>query len=751
VINDLPKFLDPNPNEVSHAILCSPHSFDDDAHVQQVVLPLQLQGVTSYLNVSTPTASEWAAGDIPRLILTSEHLTWDPQDPIYEDQEGNMTDMMSNLRDRETRNPVFIQAVSIDHDGAPDALDDDVLGLVLEARVAVTLSEDATHITNGTIRSQTHKPIDYLTLAKRWCITPERARHTIDTTTQCGVRTCLYPDLSRRFSTNDRMLRYARIRNDVFTDTMFANIKSRQGNKCAQIFATNFGWVFAVPLMTKGDAHDALSIFLRRYGAPPAMIVDGSKEQIGKTFRQKLQEADTQLRQTEPYSPWLQAAEGAIREVKRASARLMIKSGAPKVLWDHCIELAALIRSHTATDILSASGEVPETILTGSTADISLICQFGWYDWVMFRDTTPSYPDDSVVLGRYLGPATDVGSALMAKILKANGQVVYRSTLRHLTPDELIEPAHIACRNNFDTGIMTALGSSALWDDFPAEDHTPDPDIDLDDASLLGDDFDPTNNAPVLEPTPEVGDNYVSAEILFPRGNQMARGRVVSRKQDVSGQPIGRAHSNPILDTRQYNVQFDDGEELELAANMIAESMYSQCDPEGNQYLLLDTFVDYRKTGKALTIEEQSKADASGRVRRRKTCTGWQICCQWRDGSTSWQDVALLRNSHPVEAAEYAVAQKIDTEPAFNWWVPHVIKKREAIIKAVKSRKTGVLRKSHKFGIEIPTSVEHALRLDAQNGNTLWADAIAAEMKEVKVAVRILGDSDPDPVGYQKI
>ena len=122
-----------------------------------------------------------------------------------------------------------------------------------------------------------------------------------------------------------------------------------------------------------------------------------------------------------------------------------------------------------------------------------------------------------------------------------------------------------------------------------------------------------------------------------------------------------------------------------------------------------------------------------------------------RDGSTSWQDVALLHNSHPVEMAEYMVAQKIDTKLAFNWWLPHVIKKREAIIKAEKSRKTGMLRKSHKFGIEVLTSVEHALRLDAQNGNTLWADAIAAEMKEVKVAVRILGDNDPNPVGYQKI
>jgi hypothetical protein len=57
------------------------------------------------------------------------------------------------------------------------------------------------------------------------------------------------------------------------------------------------------------------------------------------------------------------------------------------------------------------AGQVPETIMTGSTADIELIAEFGWYDWVMCRDYIPSYPDDKLILGRYLGPATDIGSA----------------------------------------------------------------------------------------------------------------------------------------------------------------------------------------------------------------------------------------------------------------------------------------------------------------------------------------------------
>jgi hypothetical protein len=65
--------------------------------------------------------------------------------------------------------------------------------------------------------------------------------------------------------------------------------------------------------------------------------------------------------------------------------------------------------------------QVHETIMTGSTADISHIAEFGWYDWVMHQDNIASYPDDKLILGRYLSPTMDIGSALTAKILQPNG------------------------------------------------------------------------------------------------------------------------------------------------------------------------------------------------------------------------------------------------------------------------------------------------------------------------------------------
>ena len=153
------------------------------------------------------------------------------------------------------------------------------------------------------------------------------------------------------------------------------------------------------------------------------MIADNSKEQILGEFKRKLNEANCHLKQTKPYSPWMQADEGCIRELKRGVSRLMIRTGSPKRLWGHCIILQALICSCTTNSINMTAGQVPETIMTSDTAKISQICQFGWYDWVMYYDHT-TFPDDKALLGRYLGPAINVGSILTAKILKPNGQYV---------------------------------------------------------------------------------------------------------------------------------------------------------------------------------------------------------------------------------------------------------------------------------------------------------------------------------------
>ena len=95
---------------------------------------------------------------------------------------------------------------------------------------------------------------------------------------------------------------------------------------------------------------------------------------------------------------------------------------------------------------------------------------------------------------------------------------------------------------------------------------------------------DKTQNEQSFPPLAEVlvGDYYIGAKILLPRGDQMTRGYVVAQSLDAHGNALGRAHANPILDTRTYQVDFVGGKVTELTTNFIAKLMYSspsQCMP----------------------------------------------------------------------------------------------------------------------------------------------------------------------------
>ena len=70
-----------------------------------------------------------------------------------------------------------------------------------------------------------------------------------------------------------------------------------------------------------------------------------------------------------------------------------------------------------------------------------------------------------------------------------------------------------------------------------------------------------------------------------------------------------------------------------------------------------------------------------------------------------------MKQSNPVQIAEYAVSRGIEDEPAFVWWVTYTLRKRDTIIAAVNKITT------HKYGIEVPTSIADALRLDKENCN----------------------------------
>ncbi len=179
--------------------------------------------------------------------------------------------------------------------------------------------------------------IDSNTLAWHWGIPLHKAKRTVKHNTRFGKRNIVNLTIVRRFCNNNHMLRYHRLHHNIFTNIMFASILSIQCNKCAQIFSSNFGWLPAYPMKTKGEAHDALSLMFQHEGVPPLMVIDGLKEQTLGKFHQKLRDSDCE-KVTEPYSPWQNAAKREIKELKKGTGRKLLLTNTPGRLWDDCLE-----------------------------------------------------------------------------------------------------------------------------------------------------------------------------------------------------------------------------------------------------------------------------------------------------------------------------------------------------------------------------------------------------------------------------
>ena len=114
---------------------------------------------------------------------------------------------------------------------------------------AGALFEDPTIVKVWAVHAERPKCVKPVDLAKVWRIDVETARRTLEITTQLKQQET-DGNLSHNFSTNHRMLRYQRINSHFFTDTFFVTkqAKSTRGNICMQLFVSDKGFVFVVPM-----------------------------------------------------------------------------------------------------------------------------------------------------------------------------------------------------------------------------------------------------------------------------------------------------------------------------------------------------------------------------------------------------------------------------------------------------------------------------------------------------------------------
>ena len=123
-------------------------------------------------------------------------------------------------------------------------------------------------------------PISKQHLSKLWCVSEELAQQAIDHNTHL----CKHQgenELSRHYTTNDRMLRYKRLNSVFYSDTlMVLKTKSTRQNICCQLFVSDKGYVAVYPMRAQSEFNDALHCFCKEVGVPRSLIMDGRSAQI---------------------------------------------------------------------------------------------------------------------------------------------------------------------------------------------------------------------------------------------------------------------------------------------------------------------------------------------------------------------------------------------------------------------------------------------------------------------------------------
>ena len=340
------------------------------------------------------------------------------------------------------------------------------------------------------------------------------------------------------------------------------------------------------------------------------------------------------------------------------------------------------------------------------------------------------------------------GNEMAQGVLNSNGKIVPRPTIYKLATSKLHSETEKNERPIFDDIIRKKLGDSMVFPPKHSDtSYVPYSDSVEPTSLQLSDDNDPLNADGTSVFEKPITDRWIHAEVTLPQGENMHSAKVIGRSKDSDGNIVGTYDDNPYANTMVYDVEFDNGEVKEYAANVIAESMYAQVDADGHSHTMLDSIIDHMKTSDAVERSDMFITTPSGTRRHRETTSGWKFLILWKNGTEEWIPLKLMKEYNPLEVAEYACARGIDNEAAFAWWVPFTLRKRDRIIAAVNTR---VTKTSHKYGVEVPRSLKHAFDIDERNGNTFWRDAVNKEMGNLKVAFNIQHENPKPPPGFEK-
>ena len=527
---------------------------------------------------------------------------------------------------------------------------------------------------------------------------PSSIQDTFNVTTRHGIAPHTQDYIKKHFKSRNPVFNIPRRSEAVATDTIFSDTPAvDDGSTMAQFFCGRDTLVCdAYGIKSTKQFINTLSDNIRKRGAMDTLISDGGKYEISKRVTDLLRSLFIKDYQSEPYHQHQNKAENRFGLAKRYTNTVMNTSGCPACCWLLCLQYICVVLNHLASPTLQ--GICPVQALEGTTPDISFLLHFSFYEPIYYRldssEPDLNFPSSSnEKKGYWVGFADNQGDSLTWRILTEDTQkIIIRSvdaregtTLPFPIPypqqssNSLPLDPIDASTPNFEQFVKSQSGED--------EDH-PIPMTNIDIPNLLGRSF-------LLSPE-DNGERYM-AKII-----------------DIDD------HGQHLEDIKfKLKTSKDQAEEI-MSYNQLMDYIQKGTDAEEDP----DSLFKFRDIVAHQGPLESTDPNHKG--------SKYNVMVEWESGEITYEPLALISKDDPITCAVYA--KKHDLLDTTGWkHLKRYAKTSKRLIRAVKQSRIRQVRASARYqhGFQVPRDYNDAMRLDKENGNTHWQDAMDLELTQI--------------------
>ena len=541
---------------------------------------------------------------------------------------------------------------------------------------------------------------------------PSSIQDTFNVTTRHGSAPHTQDYIKKHFKSRNPVFNITRRSEAVATDTIFSDTPAvDDGSTMAQFFCGQDTLVCdAYGIKSTKQFINTLSDNIRKRGAMDTLISDGGKYEISKQVTDLLRSLFIQDYQSEPYHQHQNKAENRFGLAKRYTNTVMNTSGCPTFCWLLCLQYICVVLNHLASPTLQ--GICPVQALEGTTPDISFLLHFSFYEPVYYRidssEPDLNFPSSSnEKKGYWVGFADNQGDSLAWRILTEDTQKIIirsgvRSALRTTANQRLASPSGEGTTLPFPIPYSQSQNSLPLdpldastpnFEHFvksqSGEDEAnPIPMANIDIPNLLGRSF--------LLPPEDNGERHMAKVI------------------DIDD------HGQTLEDIKfKLKINKDQAEEI-MSYNQLMDYIQKGTDAEEDPDSLFKFRDIVAHQGPLKSTDSNHKGSK------------YNVMVEWESGEVTYEPLTLISKDDPITCAVYA--KKHDLLDTTGWkHLKRYAKTYKRLIRAVKQSRIRQVRASVRYqhGFQVPKDYNDAMRLDKENGNTHWQDAMDLELTQI--------------------